>query len=262
MSKNLKKRLADIETKTAAAALDWREAESLVSILGRRDALAWPWRFTIHSRTAFCEIRTRWKEYLSGQAGIASRADGQSQWKEAAELRQRLISSGMATATHSSGQVTGLFLTSMGEATARGLVGSRLHSFHESGVLVLARLRQLVEQTGVSGVAETVLWNRPCFGNPSAWDAMTELIMPCITAGLVRAESDTTGRIVFVPVDGIPEPTEINVDVQADDRFDALYVDSFDNERAVLETCEARDLHECFVPLPANWPWNFEDKAE
>jgi hypothetical protein len=259
--KRLKSRIDALESKTAAAALDANEAELLVSILGRRDALAWPWRFTIHSRTAFCEIRTRWKEYLSGQAGIASRADGKADWKTAAELRQRLISSGMATAQHSSGQVTGMFLSARGESMARGLVGDRLHSFHESGVLVLARLRQLVEQTGVSGVAETVLWNRPCFGNPSQWDSMTELIMPCVTSGLVRAESDTTGRIVYVPVDGIPEPPEVSVNVMADDRFDELYIKSFDDERAVLETCEARDLHECFIPLPANWPWNFEDKA-
>jgi hypothetical protein len=46
------------------------------------------------------------------------------------------------------------------------------------------------------------------------------------------------------------------VSVTADPEADELYVSTFNNERAVLETLEPRDAHEVYIPLPATgWGW-------
>ena len=255
-ARNLKKRLADIEATNATNSLEPSEAKLLVNVLARRDALFWPWRFQIHSKISHPEIRRRQREYLAGTVGVAVRADGKADWKNAHDIRQRLIASGLITAVHSSGQVTGVFLTAQGEATARAMVGDRLHSFHESGVIVLARLRDLSAATPVRAVRESVLWGRELIGCPNSWDDFTEMILPCITAGLVTADSDTQGRACYTPVDGIEEPPEITVDVKADDALDELYLSSFHNERTVLENVEPRDPHEICIPLPASgWGW-------
>jgi hypothetical protein len=255
MSRNLRKRLAAAEAATATNNLDISEAKSLVQILARRDALAWPWRFTISSKVAFTEIRTRWKEYLSGTSGIAVRADGKENWKESSEMRQRLISGGLATAQHSSGQVTGMFLTSRGEAVARALVGSRLWTFQMARPL-LAVLRIRSEETPVRAVRESMLFGIAGVGCPNDWNYWTEMILPLLTCGIVAANSDTQGRACYTPVDDVPEPPEIVVSVAADPDADELYLSTFSNERAVLETLEPRDPHAVYVPMPATgWGW-------
>jgi hypothetical protein len=231
----------------------------LVEILARRDALAWPWRFTLTYQPPHCELRTLWKEYQSGVVGIAAKSSGRTNWKTAHELRQSLIASGHLTAVHGGGQITSMFLTATGEAVARGCVGDYLANFHDEGVEALDRLRRLVVLTECSAVAETVLWGRRCVGDPSEWNYLTDRILPCITAGAVRVEPDTVGRIVFIPIDGVPEPEKIDVNVEPDPQFLQVYLKSWSDERSVLERCEPRDPSECFVPNPANYPFNYRD---
>mgnify|MGYP003645353673 CR=1 FL=1 len=263
--KRLKSRIEALESgRSPSTELNAAESSLLVNVLARRDALFWLWRFQIHSKISHPEIRRRQREYLAGTVGVAVRADGKADWKNAHDIRQRLIASGLITAVHSSGQVTGVFLTAQGEATARAMVGDRLHSFHESGVVVLARLRDLSAATPVRAVRESVLWGRELLGCPNSWDDFTETILPCITAGLVTADSDTQGRACYTPVDGIPEPPEITVSVAADDALDELYLSSFHNERQTLENVEPRDPHEICIPLPASgWGWEcyFKEKT-
>jgi len=171
-------------------------------------------------------------------------------------MRQSLIAAGLIKATHSGGQVQSVFLTAMGEATARGLVGDRLATFHKEGVLVLAQLRELSAATSVRAVRESVLWNHPCTGCPNDWDDWTEMILPLLTCGIVAANSDTQGRAVYAPVDDVPEPPEIVVNVESDPVFDELYLKASADERNMLEVCEARDPHEVYIPLPATgWGW-------
>ena len=255
MSRNLRKRLAAAEAATATNSLDISEAKSLVQILARIDALFWPWRFQIHSRTPFTEIRQRQREYLSGITGVTIKADGAHQWKEAAELRQRLIASGLIHAVHSGGQVQSVFLTPKGESIARALVGSRLRTFHQVRELrALLRIRS--EKTPVRAVRESMLFGIDGVGDPTEWNDWTEMILPLLTCGIVAANSDTQGRACYTPIDDIPEPPEIVVSVAADPDADELYLSTFNNERAVLETLEPRDPHEVFVPLPATgWGW-------
>ena len=82
------------------------------------------------------------------------------------------------------------------------------------------------------------------------------MILPLLTSGIVKADSDTQGRACYTPVDGIEEPPEITVSVAADDALDELYLSSFHNERQTLENVEPRDQHEICIPLPASgWGW-------
>ena len=260
MSKRLNTKLDAIEQQAGTdTSLTMAAKILLVQILGRRDAMFWPWRWTLTYRPPMCEIRNRQRDYAAGVSGIAAKASGAGDWKHAHELRNSLIASGMTTAVRSGGQITSQFLTPLGETFARALVGDYLAASHDEGSEVLARLKTLVEETGFSAVAETVLWNRPCHGDPSGWDFLTERVLPCITAGLVRVEQDTVGRIVFIPVEGATEPERIVVDVQADETFLPIYLKAWSDERSVLERCEPRDSDEVFVPNPAGFPFNFSD---
>ena len=255
--KRLNTKLDRLESQTGTDSLSPAGKRLLVEILARRDALAWPWRLQLGYQPPLCEIKTRWKEYQSGICCIAAKASGAGDWKHAHELRNDLIASGMTTAVRSGGQITSMFLTPLGEATGRAIVGDYLATFHDEGSEVLARLKALVEETGVAAVAECVLWGRRCVGNPSEWNYLTERILPCITAGVVRVEPDTVGQIVFIPVDGVTEPERIVVDVQADETFLPIYLKAWSDERSVLERCEPRAPDECFIPNPANYPHNF-----
>jgi hypothetical protein len=262
--KRLKSRLAALEAQQAASTAATRsEASLLVGILARRDALFWPWRWTIGSQVPTAEIRQRQREYLSGVAGIAAKADGRGDWKNAHELRQSLIGRGWITATHSGGQVTSVFLTAEGEATARALVGDRLHTV-ETAMPVFIYLKILSERTSCRAVRESVLFNRDCVGNPNDWDHLTEHLLPFLTAGLVEATSDTQGRAAYTPVDGSPVVESIAVAVDADPTFDDAYATAFNAERAALSTVEPRDPSAITIPLPATgwgWPCHFPEET-
>ena len=82
-------------------------------------------------------------------------------------------------------------------------------------------------------------------------------------AGLVKAEPDTGGRIVYIAVDDVAEPEKTDVpDVEADPQFLALYLKFWSDERNTLERCEPRDPAECYIPNPANFPFNFRDSPD
>lgn len=232
----------------------------LVSILARRDALFWPWRWQIGSNFPLPEIRRRQKEYLAGQVGIAAKADGRDAWKDAHAARQNLVACGHITATHSSGQVQSTFLTPLGEAYARALVGDRLHTF-EQAKPVLFWLRELSTQTPVRAVRESVLFCRELVGDPADWEELTDMILPLLTCGVVKADTDTQGRAAYTPTD-TPEPTEAEVSVSVDPEADAIYLAAYQSERTVLATATPRDGSEICIPLPATgwgWPCYFPD---
>ena len=222
----------------------------LVSLLAKRDALFWPWRLTFDCTTPYTEIRERQREYISGVSGIAIKADGKSEWKTAHAMRQRLIASGMITATHSSGQVTSVFLAPRGEAVARALVGNRLHDC-TSAKHYFIKLVLLGKTTGKTLVRESMLLERKCNGVPSEWDADTEKVLPYLTSGVVLAVPDTVGRVLYRPVEGIEFPESIEVDIESSEEFDNLYLKTFEDERQMLEHVEPRDANEIYIPCPA-----------
>lgn len=256
----LSTRLEALERPTAAG-LTPDGGKLLVSVLGRRDALFWPWRFELHSSIPYAEIRTRQREYLAGTIGVAAKADGANQWKAAMNTRALLISAGLCTATLASGQVQSLFLTQMGEATARALVGDRLATFDHRRELLLMLLKLLSESTPVKAVRESVLFGQELHGCPDGLEHLTDEMLPLLTAGCVVADSDTEGRACYTPTD-VPPPERIAVDVAAVDQYDQIYLTAFKSERVALKKTEPRDSSAIVIPLPATgwgWPIHFEE---
>ena len=253
--KRLNTRLDEHERQagTGDSALSVPEKTLLVSILGRRDALFWPWRWNSKTQPPIPEIRQRQREYLAGVVGISAKADGRHDWKNASERRQSLIASGHLAATQSSGQVSSLFLTPAGEATGRALVGDRLFTVHRARAWRL--MLQILTETHGPHIRESVLFGLACTGNPAAWEAHIEPMLSLMTAGIVSADSDTCGRALFTMVEGATIPETIAVDVAEEEQFDSVYVAAFNAERNVLENAEPRDPSEIYVPKSASLYW-------
>jgi hypothetical protein len=254
--KRLETRLKNLESQQSVGELSRSDQMLLVSILARRDALFWPWRWQIGRQPPLAEIVTRQKNYLAGSEGITVKADGAGDWKTKHEQRQKLIASGLVEPIHGAGQILSVLLSAKGEAYARALVGSRLRSFHEVRIL-LAMLILKSKQSTCKAVRESVLFGIDCVGCPNDWDDYTELMLPLVSIGIVTCHSDTEGRACYTHhIETVPEPIPVAVDVQSDHDFDDHYVRVFDAERALLEKVEPRDPHEVYIPLPATgWGW-------
>lgn len=250
MSKRLNTRLQSLEAATGGGAdLGHDDRRLLVALLARRDSLFWPWRWTQTIRDQFPELMARQREYLSGVAGLPVKAAGKADWKTSSDRRQRLIDSGLLSAVHAGGQVLSVFLTPKGEAVARALVGW-VYTFVES-LPSIAFLSLAAGGRVNVPVRESVVWQHPCVGNPQNWNARTERILPAITAGVVRATSDTCGRIAYSLIAGWRPPEIVSVDEPAADWASDLYLSTFNAARASLESVEPRNGLEVWVPLPA-----------
>ena len=241
----LETRLKNLEAFEPSAGLSRPEKKLLVSLLGRRDGLFWPWRFQLGSPIAFPEIYRRQREYLDGSVGLQAKADGKGNWKQAHETRQRLIAVGCLKANHSGGQVVNVFLTPIGEATAMALAGPGLSTLQD---IETRALREILRRDG-GVMRESTLFGIPCVGDPSDWNRYTQFALPLLTSGAVSCHSDTVGRACYRLVsDEIPEI--VTVQVQHEEAMGDAYIRAFNNERLVLEGCTPRDPHELFIPLP------------
>lgn len=246
----LSTRLSALE-QTAETGVELSDSEKtmLVSILAKRDALFWPWRWSLGHQPPIVEIRNRQRDCLNGTRGITAKAGGQAQWKDAYFIRQRLIAAKLVTANVSGGQVTSLFLTADGELTARSLVGERLYKLGDPEVKRLYAAILLHRHVHNRPIREHELFGRECEGDPSQWEHHTERVLPLLTTGLVKAESDTTCRILYVVVgDGaeIVEPSTMSL--PSDSKWDQVYIRSFNSERTTLGSVEPRDRDEIFIP--------------
>lgn len=251
--KKLSTRLSELE-QTADVGIELSDSEKtmLVSILAKRDALFWPWRWSLGHQPPIVEIRNRQRDYLAGQVGIAAKADGRLQWKDTHHIRQRLVAAKMVTATHSSGQVQSLFLTALGEETARRLVGDRLYTLASPEVTTLYAAILLHRLVHDAPIRESELFGCIGVGDPSQWDAETEIALPLLAVGIVRAETDTIGRIVYVVNDDAELKDAPTVDhITAEERWEDVYLRAFDDERNVLRSAEPRDADEIFIPHSA-----------
>ena len=221
---------------------DVGDLKLLVRLLARRDAMFWPWRHHSESRLA---IHQKQRAYLDGSIGIASKSDGKSSWKPMHESRQRLIQAGFVDALHSSGQVSSMFLTALGEATARALVGSRLFSIRES--LICFVMLQTDKWT-----SESEMFGENLLGDPSSWDHLTEIILPCLVAGLVGCNSDNVGRVGYKKTSRELPKDLLKVNIQCDPGMDEVYIAEFNNERSSLMSCQPLDFSEVHIPISAS----------
>jgi hypothetical protein len=236
----IRTRLAELEK--ANGVVDVGDNQLLVQLLGRRDALFWPWRHHGDSRLG---VHQKQRQYLDGSVGIGAKADGKINWKAMFEARQRLISGGFLSALYSGGQVTSLFVTPLGEATARALVGSRLFSIRES--LICYVMLQTDKWT-----SESEMFGENLLGDPSSWDYLTEIILPCLTSGIVQCNSDNVGRIGYKKTSRELPKDVPSVSVECDPEMDAVYIAAFNSERSSLQQCIPSDNNEVLIPISAS----------
>jgi hypothetical protein len=222
--------------------VDVGDNQLLAQLLGRRDALFWPHRNGGDSRLGIIQ---RQRQYLDGSVGISAKADGRINWKSMFEARQRLISGGFLNALFSGGQVTSMFLSQLGEAYARALVGDRLKTVNDVAIIYV--MLQTDKWT-----SESELFHENLIGNPEDWSDCTELCLPLLTSGVVESSSDNVGRVGYRRTEReLPEdPPEI--DVAVDESMDSIYVKAFNEERKSLQQCEPIDNNEVFIPLSAS----------
>lgn len=249
---NLAKRLERVERHTSTEATS-EAAEMLVTVLGRRDALFWPWRTCDLFRG---EIRARERDYLAGTIGVSAKAEGKENWKGAHFSRNELIERGLVTAIYSSGQVTGLRLTLQGEADARALVGL-------PGIMpfILERLKQAVgfEWGGCRYVSESAFWNTDLTGDPTEFQHLTEAFLPLLTCGAVQAKTDAWGIIYYTDfslADCPPElPPIVVSELSEVPGLHSRYIAAFNAERRSLMRLR-NDSGEIVMPLPCTLdPW-------
>lgn len=235
----IRTRLAELER--ANGVVDASDNQLLVTLLGRRDAMFWPWRHHGDSRLG---IHQRQRDYLHGNVGLSAKADGKINWKSMFEARQRLISGGFLNALFSGGQVTSLFITPLGEAYARRLVGDRLKTINAVAIVyvVLPTDRWM---------SESELFRENLIGDPETWNDATELVLPLLTSGLIESSSDNVGRVGYRRTSK-ELPDEPEIDVAVDESMDSIYVRSFNEERKSLQQCEPLDNNEVFIPLSAS----------
>ena len=222
----------------------------LVELVGRRDALFWPWR-AVDSAVAVVQRR---REYLEGVAGIAAKADGKAAWKPSHEARRELLDSGLATARYASGQVTSLFPTELGDATARATIGDLPGPL--DALLPLARLRVHTGKPagGRQWVSESDLFDLPPDADcPRDWDRESGRILPALCRGWADSRCDAYGRVYFTPSPDVEIPELVDSDATEHPDGWTWYIDAFRAERDALRIAEPSDPAEIVVPIPASW---------
>ena len=236
-------RLAKLEDSTGSKELSVESLRLLVSLLGRLDALWWPFR--THTGSYRAEIRRMQLEYLSGTGCLRAASQGETNWKAAHHARNELIGAGLANASLSGGQVVGLRLTARGLADAIAMVGDRLQRLVNRPTLTLLVILRKFE--GCSHSAKWMLENNlfgadVCKGtNPSDWDHAIEYLLPLLRCGLIESTSDLWNRCYFMAVDGVDIQDEPTSKMQAQPWADSAYVSAFNSERDALLRCECLD---------------------
>lgn len=268
MVNRISNRLKKLEETAAAENSDANKM--LVELLGRRDALFFPWRTRAANHGhIFWELQ---RAYWAGKRGQTAKGSGVADWESASQQRSILIDRGLAKPLRTAGGEIGqLKITPLGEATARALVGHRLYTFHDLRTrCVYTYLCCMFDvcQPWLDGrwMSENLLWQRTLHGNPVAWNWLTEAVLPLITAGLVKQSYDIPGRLYFSlrhwDSDGklisqsLDAPT---VDVEVDPAMDDVYLSAYEQERDLLEKLPA--TNEVHIPLPASCFHTFMDET-
>ena len=243
------RRIAAAE-RTSPAGTDTAAIRLLVELVGRRDALFWPWR---DATNALAVVQRR-RAYLAGAEGIAVRADGRAAWKPSHEARRELIDAGWATARFASGQVSSLFVTEAGDAICRATIGDLAGPL--DSLLPLARLRTHAGKPfgGRVWVAEADLFDLPPDAdNPRDWDHHTGRLLPALVRGWADSRCDSYGRVYYSPATDVDLPELVDSDEpEHPDAWD-WYLSAFRAERDALRIAEPIDPAEIVVPLPASW---------
>jgi hypothetical protein len=100
--------------------------------------------------------------------------------------------------------------------------------------------------------SESEMFGENLLGDPKHWTHLTEIILPCLVAGLVQCNSDNVGRVGYKKTSRELPKDVPSVDVAVDESMDSVYVKSFNSERAALMACEPLDFSEVHIPISAS----------
>lgn len=227
-------RLSKLEAITQSdTAVNWQPM--LCEVLGRRDALFWPRR--ADPNLSLSVLQDRRRDCLRGHYGVSARASGRTDWISSMEVRNQIISRGYAVGIKTSGgEVSGLAITPTGEAMARALIGGLATLATRETQLIFHYLR-LREATLKGPIAESLLFQRPLFGDPTSWNHLTELVLPLLTAGLMESRFDGVGRAYYQLVSNeLPQAVECDQAEVAG--MHDCYIAAFNAELHILDTLE------------------------
>ncbi len=254
----LKSRIEKLESSETLKELDSRQM--LCEILGVRDALFWPWRQDPGYRLG--HLRELQAEYLSGATGIAAKASGRSDWELASDRRSALIAKGYCTAVKTStGQVSGLRLTPLGESAARRIAGDMPTLEHPVTRAIFAFLCVVypVSLSWFDGrwVSESTLWHREISGDVIDFEILLEYALPLLTAGLIKTKCDGEGRLYYSLAKWGPNGEPIIEDLSAptsheepDKQCDEAYMQAFKSEQNRLAGIDP--TFELEISIPAS----------
>ena len=247
----LSTRLKQLEqTSSVGDSISVESKRLLVQLLGRTDALFWPFRK--HEGSYRAEIRRLQLEYLAGRGGLRAAGQGGSNWKAAHYARQELIAAGLVEPSLAGGQVVSLRLTAQGIADTRAMVGDRLCNIGEKRTIMLLAMLLTFEGCEHSGkwMLENHLFGEEvCKGdNPSEWEWAVDYALPLLRCGAIESTSDLWNRCYFRAMDGVEIKAEPTSTRTLEPWADECYLDAFDNERTALMRLECEDGG-IFIPM-------------
>ena len=236
-------RLAKLEDSQGSGELDADSSRLLVSLIGRFDALWWPFR--THEGTYRAEVQRMQVAYLAGTGSLRAASQGENNWKAGHYARNALIAAGLASAAKSGGQVTGLRLTPQGICDAMAMVGDRLHRLANETTLTMLGILQRFEGCNHSGkwmIENNLFGEGVCVGvDPNDWHHAIDYLLPLLRYGYAKSTSDIWNRCYFIAVDGVDIRDEPPSDMDVQPWADHLYVESFNNERRALQRLVCED---------------------
>ena len=245
----LAKRLNALE-QAAPSGLSVDADKLLVSLLGRLDALFWPFRS--HTGSYRAVVRARQLDYIAGLGGLSAKAQGQENWKVQHYTRTELTTAGLCTAITSGGQTVALRLTPAGLADAATMVGDRLATLAGQPTRILLELIRQHEPSSHSGkwILENDLFGSDiCQGDdPNEWEFAIDFLQPLLRCGVIESTSDLYHRVYFRLVDGVVIPDLPVSTRQVEPWADDLYIASYNTERESLQRLRCDDGG-IFIPM-------------
>jgi hypothetical protein len=252
---NIPSRLDALETKHQPAIE--QHAAALADILARVDALFWPARIVGGKTGRLAALEAERSAYHSTGIHWAGLAEGNSRaWKQNERQRAALETAGLVRISRAE-STPRLRLTKEAEHSTRRALG--LATLYDAiprelfRVITEAPADSPLTRAG-GWVAEGYLagWDYTERPKPSDWDALTELMLPMLTAGIVESRTSTTAQIYYRaarPLPALEDEPQIEI-TSAPDSILEVYSRAFGEGSEARERLENQGA-EIYIPLSA-----------
>lgn len=241
--RNLKSRLAKLESQHGAGTLSPAAMKMLAAVYGKLHALFLPYRSHLQ---AWPEINRLRRGYLNQTIGLSATASGAKNWVAGHDARNELQAVGLAIAVKGSAETTGLILTPQGRAVAWAMCRELLPPIELSAVMVerLASLEPCRVRGSERWVSESRLFGLRCEGPTSGWQWLTDTMLEPAISGSVYSLADVQGRVFYRflrPFEDLPHVPDIAVNPAAE----AAYLAAWTPELARLRSLDSVDGEIC-----------------